>query len=65
MEVGNVEVKGGEGVARIEKCVSLCCFVTLQRLGAVGQAKMDDSTFITLANVPLLFMLFLIQLAYQ
>ena len=56
-----MKAKGGEGVARIEKC----CFVTLQRLGAVVQAEMDDSTFITLANVPLLFMPSLIQLAYQ
>ena len=59
--MGNMKAKGGEGIARIEKC----CFVTLQRLGAVVQAEMDDSTFITLANVPLLFMPSLIQLAYQ
>ena len=63
--VGNVKVKGGEGVAGIEKSVSLRCFVTLERLGAAVQAKMNDSTFITLANVAPLFMLFLNQLAYQ
>lgn len=62
IELVNAKVKGG---ARIEKCVSLRCFVTLQRLGAVVQAKMDDSTFITPANVAPLFMLFLNQWAYQ
>lgn len=61
--LGNVKVKGCEGLGRIGNCISLLCFVTLQRLGAVVQAKMDDSTFITLANVAPLFMLFLNQLA--
>lgn len=40
--------------------------VTLQRLGAVAQAEMDDSVFITLmAEVTLLFMLFLYQLTEE
>lgn len=59
------KVKRGESVARMENCIFLCCFVTLQRLGAVVLAKMDDSTFITLANVATLFMLFPDQLAHQ